>query len=386
MIIVGGGPAGATVAMGLARRGVKATLLEAQPGPEAKIGECLPPNVSALLERLGIQDRLGRKDHLAFYGNRSWWGSAMPVERDFLFGTRGSGWQLDRRKFEETLAQMAREQGAEWLYGCRLLECCWVGSNWELRARSAAGVKTFEADFVVDATGRNATLARRLGAHQIRYDRLIGAAVTMKADDDTGSRDSFTILEAVESGWWYAARLPERQLIVVYLTDSDLVDHKALSRIDNWLGLLEKTQHASRRVRDGAHRSLADPRILAANSARLSSIAGERWLAVGDAATAHDPLASYGIAAALGGGFNAAAAIADCLAGNYDAISRYSRLIDHAFAQYLLLHHEYYGLERRWPQQTFWRRRHVATTIDVKEYQHGNDARGSNKMFPPFSP
>lgn len=361
-LIVGGGPAGATVAMSLAQRGLNATVLEARQGPEAKIGECLPPNANQLLEKLGITNRMNREDHLVFHGNRSWWGSAQPVERDFLFGTRGSGWQLNRRKFEDMLAQMAREQGAEWLYGFRLVQCSWEGGKWQLRARSATGIRDFEADFVVDATGRNAYLARQLGSLRIRYDRLIAAAVIMKSEADADRRDTFTALEAVASGWWYSACLPDNQLIVVYMTDSDLVDHSKLSCRDSWLALLDETVHTKCRVRDGDYRPLTNPRILASNSARLDMIAGERWLAVGDAATAYDPLASYGIAAAMGGGCNAAAAIADCLAGNRDALPLYSRLIDRAFAQYLFMHREYYGLERRWPDEIFWRRRHQPST------------------------
>src|SRR5260370_34381925 len=100
VIIVGGGPGGATTAMVLAHRGLEAIVLEAQPGPESKVGESLPPNANPLLERLGISDRLRRDGPLASSGNRSVWGSAPPVGRDSLFGTDGSGWHLDRRKFE----------------------------------------------------------------------------------------------------------------------------------------------------------------------------------------------------------------------------------------------------------------------------------------------
>lgn len=355
--IVGGGPAGASVAITLAQRGVNTTVLEAQPEAETKIGECLPPDANRLLEQLGIKDRLDRENHLVFYGNRSWWGSSAPVERDFLFGTNGSGWQLNRRKFTETLCQVAIEQGAKWRYGCRLVQCHREGSGWLLRVKSAHGIESLEADFVVDASGRRAALARQLGARVIRYDRLIGAVVIMRSATGVGLSDSFTLLEAVASGWWYAAPLPDNQLIISYMTDSDLVDHQTLRRLDNFLALLDQAEHIRSVAGNGSYHPLTEPQILAANSARLDSIASEGWLAVGDAATAYDPLASYGIAAALGGGCNAAAAIADCFAGNQNAISQYRNVMDQAFALYRQMLHEYYSLEQRWPDELFWQRR-----------------------------
>ncbi|HEX8650248.1 MAG TPA: NAD(P)/FAD-dependent oxidoreductase [Pyrinomonadaceae bacterium] len=356
--IVGGGPAGATVALTLARRGVKTVVIETQSGPEPKIGECLPPNANPLLEQLGLKNRLGGEDHLTSHGNRSLWGSSNPVERDFLFGTKGAGWQLDRLKFEQTLATAAREQGAQWHYGYRLSECLWQDGKWALRVKTPTGDKHLEADFVVDASGRVARLARQFGARHIRYDRLIGVAALMKSEGGMGIKDSLTLVEAVASGWWYSARLPRDQLIVIYMTDSDLVDHNAVRQTRDWFALLDATEQTKRRALAGDYRPVSEPRILPANSARLDKMTGERWLAVGDAAAAYDPLASYGISAAMGAGFYAASAIADSLEGDHQSLQSYERILDLSYARYLLMHQEYYGLERRWPDETFWRRRH----------------------------
>jgi 2-polyprenyl-6-methoxyphenol hydroxylase-like FAD-dependent oxidoreductase len=195
-----------------------------------------------------------------------------------------------------------------------------------------------------------------MGARQLRYDRLVGAALLLKSRRGEGIKDSFTLVEAVRSGWWYSARLPDEKLMVVYFTDCDLLDHKVL-KTSGWFALLRETEHTSNRVLEGDYSPLAKPHMLAAHGARLDVVSGERWLAVGDAAAAYDPLSSYGISSALGAGFYAASAIVDFLAGNQDALPAYRRIIEQSYAQYLSLHQDYYALERRWPDELFWRRR-----------------------------
>jgi hypothetical protein len=199
-----------------------------------------------------------------------------------------------------------------------------------------------------------------MGAQQLRYDRLIGVALLLKSRRGEGIKDSFTLVEAVRSGWWYSARLPDEKLMVAYFTDSDLLAHKIL-KTSGWFDLLRETEHTGNRVREGDYSPSAEPHVYAAHGACLDVIAGDRWLAVGDAAAAYDPLSSYGISSALGSGFHAASAIFDFLEGSRDALPAYSRIIAQAFAQYSILRRAYYALEQRWPDELFWQRRHESS-------------------------
>ncbi|HSE37915.1 MAG TPA: tryptophan 7-halogenase [Blastocatellia bacterium] len=361
VVIVGGGPAGAAIALALASRGISPIVLEAHTAPQTKVGECLPPTINPLLDHFGLTERLRRRGNLPSYGNRFVWGSNSIEERDFIFGPTGAGWRLDRATFEDELMKAAQEAGARWHYGQRLVTCSREkDARFKLTVKGLDLVEEYRSNFVVDATGRSARLAGSLGARRVIYDRLIGVASFFAGDAATPpEEDSFTLVEAVSSGWWYSSRLPGGKLVAVYMTDGDLVDPAALRQTDRWLALLNKTKYTAQRVCKYRIGPPTPPRILPAHTVRLTTVTGNGWLAVGDSAVAYDPLASHGISMAMGCGFNAASSIIDYLSGRTDALRVYESLIDRSFAYYLLMHHDAYLREQRWPRELFWRRRHA---------------------------
>jgi flavin-dependent dehydrogenase len=123
---------------------------------------------------------------------------------------------------------------------------------------------------------------------------------------------------------------------------------------------LRATRHLVRWLERGKA-ALADSVTLAtalAPSAILSRVVGDRWLAVGDAASACDPVTAQGIVKALSDGEAAADAIAAHLAGAGDApLLAYQDGVFARFRDYLRLRQHLYGRERRWPQAPFWQNR-----------------------------
>ncbi len=360
--IVGGGPAGAVAARVLARRGLEVIVLEAHAAPQLKVGESLPPGLTPLLRLLGLEAWFLADGHLRSQGNRSLWGSNQPAESPFLASPFGSGWHVDRRRFEARLAVSAREAGAEWRWNVRLANCARgekeKGRRWRLTVIQAGRREILDVDFVADATGRPARLARRLGARRVRYDRLTG--VTGLLSSSTPAADTYTLVEATPGGWWYSALLGDGRLAVAYLTDGDLMERplrRAHADPDAWWRLLCRTEATRERVERAGYQVTTPLRVQPAESSRLDTIVGIGWIALGDAAAAYDPLSSHGVASAMGSGFYGGHTIADLLAGRDEARLAYLGLLERAYGDYLDQLREHYALETRWPEEPFWQRR-----------------------------
>jgi hypothetical protein len=121
-------------------------------------------------------------------------------------------------------------------------------------------------------------------------------------------KDRRTLIEAVESGWWYSAKLPHNRRVVAYHTDDSNPACKEVKKLDGFLNsIYGGTTHVSQVLQEGEYDPVPGtkhPHCTVANSSYLDPYCDEEkgWWAVGDAAIAFDPLSSQGIITALKSG------------------------------------------------------------------------------------
>jgi flavin-dependent dehydrogenase len=133
------------------------------------------------------------------------------------------------------------------------------------------------------------------------------------------------------------------------MTDADLLGARRRPK-DQWCRAAPLT-----RARIGPTIDNVDLRVVSAATSRLRTVTdGARWLAVGDAAVACDPLWGQGIVSALASGQSAAQA----LTGRPEALTEFAFAAQRRFDDYLRLRTYYYRRETRWPHSVFWARRH----------------------------
>ncbi|HEY0664422.1 MAG TPA: NAD(P)/FAD-dependent oxidoreductase, partial [Thiobacillaceae bacterium] len=164
VLVIGGGPAGSTVAPLLAEKGHRVVLLEKARHPRFHIGESLLPANLPLFERLGVAEEVRA------IGMEKWGAEFVSPHHDmpqvFQFGdawdkSMPHAYQVKRAEFDEILIRNAAAKGVEVHEGCRAKTVDFLPDNTALvRAQREDGSETeWHARFVVDASGRDTFLA-----------------------------------------------------------------------------------------------------------------------------------------------------------------------------------------------------------------------------------
>jgi flavin-dependent dehydrogenase len=354
--VIGGGPAGTAAALTLlAHTSRRVAVIERSAYTGWRVGEMLTPGVQPLLEYLGVWEPFLAGRHRPAHGTMAAWGGERPVSRDFLFAGRGHGWHLDRCRFDRMLASTVRERG-----GLLLTETTVdrplrdAHGRWHLVLRRRGGPGALTASRVIEASGGHCRIGRRLGARQRIADRLMAVVGVVGVRED-GAEGGHTLVETCPVGWWYSAHLPRDRMVVALMTDAALVRRHGLHRIAGWSDLLASSPHTSRRLA-----AAAAPRGLSvhpASSQVLDPVAGDGWVAAGDAAASFDPLSAMGVGYALSSGIHAARAVHADLGGDGGPLAEYSASLAAHHRDHLALRERYYRMERRWLDQPFWARR-----------------------------
>ena len=169
VIVIGGGPAGATVATLLAARGRIVRLYERERFPRYHVGESLIPETFGVLERLGMLPKLRRspfveKRSVQFISEHG------KLSEPFYFADykpheSSQTWQVTRQEFDEMMLDNAREHGVDVREGVRVLDVVFEGERAVgVRVADEAGQESVvRGGVIVDAAGQSGIILDRLG-------------------------------------------------------------------------------------------------------------------------------------------------------------------------------------------------------------------------------
>src|SRR4051794_15736487 len=320
VLVIGGGPGGSTCAARLAQLGRRVLLLEQVHHPRFHLGESLLPGSMPALEGLGLLDtlksRFMTKNGAQFVNDAT----EKRVRYDFseAFDPKhGFAFQVPRDEFDDLLLRHAQSLGADVREGWTVTRVRFDGERAVgVDARDPEGnVHPFDAKVIVDASGRDALIARKNRESTSRIPGLENTALYSQwtgAWRDEGRQSGDIVIPLTSFGWaWFIPFSDGRTSLGCVVRRDWMQKNKGVAPADLYALAISESPSVSKLV-EGA-RQLWPGQATADFSFRVGEIAGDGWLAVGDSGGFIDPLFSTGAHVAMHGGFHAGTAIDDAI-------------------------------------------------------------------------
>ena len=316
-LVIGGGPAGSTISALLAQRGRDVVLLEKSRHPRFHIGESLLPFNMPLFERLGVASEIkaiGMPKYGAEFVSP---GHAQPVMFEFanaLDNSFPSTYQVRRSQFDEILFRNAARKGARAIEGCRVTAVDFRPGGADVTAREEGGrERTWQARFVVDASGRDTFLASRLGM-KARSPKHNSAAIYGHFAGATrlpGRAEGNITIFWFDHGWFWFIPLADGATSVGAVCWPYYMKSRATEPRQFLLDTIALCPELTGRLR---HARLVSPVTATGNySYSAGRATGVNYILLGDAFAFIDPIFSTGVFLAMHGAFIGADTVATCL-------------------------------------------------------------------------
>lgn len=389
VIVMGGGPAGSSIASMLAREGRQVILFEKEVFPRHHIGESLMTDTYWTFRRMGLLEKLKASPFVRKYSVQ-FANSAGKESRPFYFfeGVHHESavtWQVTRAQFDHLLINHAAEQGAVVHQGVLVKQVLFEGDQ-------AAGVEVqmqdgslekFFAKVVVDATGQSAMLSNKF-RWRVRDPQLKKAVLysyfkgAHREPDLNGGATLVLRTQQGSNGWFWYIPLENDITSVGIVADPEyLVKNRGQDLAKIYNDEIERCEPCRRRVAGGERvdkiYSILD------YSYRSKKNSGNGFIIIGDAYGFLDPIYSSGVLLALKMAELAADAIHDAF--NHDDFSaerlgQYQAKLDRGIESMRKLVYAFYnegfsfsGFLRKYPDE----RVHIINLLIGDVFKEGVD-------------
>jgi flavin-dependent dehydrogenase len=360
VLVIGGGPGGATAATLLAREGFDVTLLEASRFPRYHIGESLLPSILQIMDLLGAREKMEtigfqRKNGAYLeWGNESW-----PLNFGELSGSHTYAFQVKREEFDQMMLEHARSQGVKVFEGVevrgitfaddRPVSASWVVKSSDNGSLGKQGETRFT--FLVDASGRNGVMANHY-LNNRKYHKIFQNIAVWGYWKNVkrlpGSRSGDIAVGSIPYGWLWGIPLSDGTMSVGVVMHKDaMMSKRSMELKDILLEAIDQSPLLKDIVSPGE--LISDVRTESDYSYASENFCGPGYFLVGDAACFLDPLLSSGVHLATFSAMLAAASMNSLVRGEVteaEVVSFYEKSYRQAYLRFLVFLSAFYDVGR----------------------------------------
>ncbi len=350
VIVAGGGPAGATAALLLARQGLDVLVAERARFPRFHVGESLLPRNMPLFRELGLVEPLRTIPRQRKLGAEFAFGNADESIRfrfaDGLLDPEGETFNVERAPFDALLLAAARRAGATVVEGTGVRDVLRLAEG-DVAVRLEGGTEV-AGRVLLDASGQSTLVGKHLGIRQVvpGHRKVAYFGHFRGVERLPGEESGHPCIVMMADGWFWLIGIDDERTSIGLVMDADHA-----RRVGRELGVappamlswgISRCPFVARRT--AGAKFPAENRVGADFSYRCRPYAGPGYFLLGDAASFLDPIFSSGICLAMVGAGEAAAGVRALFAGARPSRvqARYRRLVERTTRIFFRLVHQYY--------------------------------------------
>ncbi len=315
VIIIGGGPGGATTAMYLLQAGIKPLIVERESFPRYHIGESLTGEGGNAIRRLDLEDVLMAQNYPVKHGVNVFNPQGTPFwvevkarcpETNALVPK--TTWSVTRSSFDKILLDAALERGAEYMACDAVAPLQKEDRIVGLQIRTPAGaLENLSCDILVDCSGQATFLANRgiTGpkvkggySNQIAVFSQIEDMILDSGDDASQKPGNTLIFYKERDHWGWTIPIGDNTISIGVVTPSSYFKRQGLDKTEYLrTEMMRLNPDLTRRITKTHF--LEEVRAITSYSYSTTDYAGDGFICVGDSHVFADPIFSFGVFLAM---------------------------------------------------------------------------------------
>lgn len=340
VVIVGGGPSGSTVATLLRKYNpdLSVMILEKAKFPREHVGESQLPGISAILDEMGVWDKVEAANFPIKLGGSYTWGKDAdawdfdfyPAEEftnearpaKFEGQRRHTAFQVERDRYDEILLRHSEEMGTIVREETMVREV--LKDNDTITGLKLDSGEIIRARHYVDGSGHAAILRKALGVESVAPTNLRNVAFWDYYDNATwaieiGVGGTRVQVRSLPYGWiWFIPLGPSRASVGL-ICPSEYYKDSGLTPKDLYLKALKEQPEISELLKN-AQSDTGGNVLTTKNWSHLADrLTGDNWWICGEAAGFADPILAAGMTLAHGTAREVAYSILEIERGEIDA-------------------------------------------------------------------